>query len=84
MLPLGTRSDALCAPFSIWSNTGSLGGSKVTPFMRNLVESSLSECVNDHVLRLETGAYELDVEIDVDVSTTREGFTGLDDIMITL
>jgi hypothetical protein len=44
--------------------------------MRYLPDSS--ECVNDYVLRLESGAYEGDVEIEVDVSTTREGFTGLD------
>jgi hypothetical protein len=77
MLPLGTRSDAFCAPLSIWSNTGTTGASKVNPFMRNSVKSELSECVSGHVPRLESVAYECHVEVDVDVSTTREGFTGL-------
>jgi hypothetical protein len=78
MLPAGTRSDALCAPLSIWSNTGTIGGSKVNPFMRNSVKSALSGCVNDNAPRLESGAHECDIEIDVDISTTREGITGLD------
>jgi hypothetical protein len=45
--------------------------------MTNSVKSEFLECVSGHVPRLESGAYGCHVEIDVDVSTTREGFTGL-------
>jgi hypothetical protein len=77
MLPAGTRSDAFLTPLRIWSNTGTAGASKVKSFTRNSVKSSLSGCVSSRVPYKEDRAHEFNVEIDVDVSTTREGFSGL-------
>jgi hypothetical protein len=80
MLPAGTSWDAFFAPLRICSNTGTVGGSNVTPLTRKAEKSLFwSSVLRVGILGSDKNTHDSNVQVDVYIGAAGYGPTGLSD-----